>query len=71
MLNRLNELIEEKENFGFETTLTTLSYKNYIRKAKKAGYRVRLLFLWLNNSDIAIQRVRKRFLRAVTMFPKK
>jgi len=28
MLNRLNELIEENENFAFETTLAIRSYKN-------------------------------------------
>lgn len=45
MLKRLRELIEENENFGFETTLTTLSYKNILRTAKNRGYTIRLLFL--------------------------
>jgi len=60
MLKRLDELIAEKEDFGFETTLTTLSYKKLIAFAKEKGYSVRLLFLLLSSSDIAKQRVKKR-----------
>jgi predicted ABC-type ATPase len=44
MLNRINELIEENQNFAFETTLSTRSYKNKILTAKNKGYRVTLLF---------------------------
>jgi predicted ABC-type ATPase len=35
MLKRLQELIAEKENFGFETTLTTLSYKSLLNQARQ------------------------------------
>ena len=34
MLARIRMLIKEKQSFSFETTLTTLTYKNYTRKAK-------------------------------------
>jgi predicted ABC-type ATPase len=30
MLNRIKELLSENENFAFETTLSTKSYKNKI-----------------------------------------
>jgi predicted ABC-type ATPase len=49
MLNRIKELLSENENFAFETTLSTKSYKNKIIEAKKRGYRVTLLFFWLQN----------------------
>jgi predicted ABC-type ATPase len=60
MLGRIKTLIREKEDFGFETTLTTLAYKNYIKLAKETGFKVNLLFLWLNSGEIAKQRVNKR-----------
>lgn len=60
MLNRINELIEENQNFAFETTLSTRSYKNKIVEAKNKGYRVTLLFFWLQNVDLAKERVKIR-----------
>ncbi len=35
MLNRINELLGGNENFAFETTLSTRSYKKKIIKAKE------------------------------------
>ena len=60
MINRINELIFEQETFAFETTLATRSYRNKILKAKKKGYNVTLLFFWLSNVNLAIERVRIR-----------
>jgi predicted ABC-type ATPase len=60
MLNRIKELLSENENFAFETTLSTKSYKNKIIEAKKRGYRVTLLFFWLQNIELAKERVKTR-----------
>lgn len=60
MLNRINELLSENENFAFETTLSTRSYKNKIVEAKDKGYRVTLLFFWLQNIELAKERVKIR-----------
>ncbi len=60
MINRINELIFEQETFAFETTLATRSYRNKILKAKKKGYNVTLLFFWLSNVNLAIERVKIR-----------
>lgn len=62
MLHRLNELLENNENFAFETTLATKSYKSRVIKAQKKNYTVTLLFFWLRNVDMAIERVRTRVL---------
>lgn len=62
MLNRINELLFAEENFAFETTLSTRSYKNKIIEAKAKGYRVSLLFFWLQNIDLAKERVKTRVL---------
>lgn len=60
MLQRINELLNSEENFAFETTLATKSYRSKIFLAKKKGYTVTLLFFWLRNIDLAIERVRTR-----------
>ncbi len=62
MFHRIDELLSENENFAFETTLSTLSYKNKIIKAKEKGYRVTLLFFWLQNIKLAKERVKMRVL---------
>lgn len=60
MLNRINELLQENESFAFETTLSTKSYKNKILKAKEQGYTITLLFFWLENIELAKERVEIR-----------
>lgn len=60
MINRINELLEINENFAFETTLATKSYKSKVVYAQSKNYTVTLLFFWLQNVDLAIERVRTR-----------
>lgn len=60
MLKRINELLSENEHFAFETTLSTKSYKNKIIEAKEKGYRVTLLFFWLQSIELAKERVKTR-----------
>ena len=60
MLRRIEELIEMRENFAIETTLTTLSYQHTISSAQAAGYNVTLVFFWLNDVNLAIERVKLR-----------
>ncbi len=60
MLNRINELMNSKVDFVIETTLSTLSYANFILECKKIGYEIVLIFVWLNHPDIAKERVKKR-----------
>ena len=60
MLRRLDELLSNGENFAFETTLATKSYKNKVKVAKENGFKVILLFFWLRNVELAIERVKIR-----------
>jgi len=62
MLNRIDDLMNQKVDFAIETTLTTKSYLNTIEKAKSLGYQVTLLFFWLNDVELAIERVKTRVL---------
>jgi predicted ABC-type ATPase len=60
MLKRIKELAEQKIDFAFETTLSTLSYVSFIKDCKKKGYEVVLIFVWLNHPKLAKQRVLQR-----------
>ncbi len=60
MLNRINDLMEMNESFAFETTLATKSYRSKLVHTKEIGYKVTLVFFWLQSVDLAIERVRAR-----------
>lgn len=60
MLTRISELIEGGKDFAFETTLSTRSYVNTIKKAKEKGYFVTVLYFWLNSPELAVERVKVR-----------
>lgn len=60
MLNRINELLLNNENFAFETTLATKSYRSKVTIAQEKGYKAMLLFFWLQDVDLAIERVKTR-----------
>lgn len=60
MLHRINELLETNQTFAFETTLATKSYKSKVIEAQTKGYNVTLLFFWLRDVDLAIERVKTR-----------
>jgi predicted ABC-type ATPase len=60
MLKRIRELLSNDINFAFETTLSTKSYKQTILHAKSKGYRITLLFFWLQNAELAKERVKTR-----------
>lgn len=60
MIQRIGDLMKRGVTFAVETTLSTRSYVNLIRRAHKAGYQVELIFLWLSSPDVAVQRVAHR-----------
>lgn len=60
MLNRIHRLVETGVDFAFETTLATKSYVSFIKKVKNAGYKVTLVFVYLNSVELAKQRVKER-----------
>ena len=57
MLERLEQLIGENKSFSFETTLSGLTYLDFIRKAKEKGYGITLFFVFLNSVKLAKERV--------------
>jgi predicted ABC-type ATPase len=60
MLQRIKYLFDKDQDFAFETTLATKSYKNLVSDAQKKGYAVILIFFYLNSQDLAVKRVETR-----------
>lgn len=60
MLQRIDQLLAGRESFGFETTLTTISYLKTVEHAKSIGYPVTLFYVWLNTPQVAVERVKNR-----------
>jgi predicted ABC-type ATPase len=70
MLKRIEYLLERNESFSVETTLATKSYINLVRRAQKKGYKVSVLFFWLNSPDLALLRVAERVAKGGHDIPK-
>jgi predicted ABC-type ATPase len=60
MLKRVNELLANGHDFAFETTLSTRSFVDLCKRAREKDYSIVLVFLWLNSSELAIERVKQR-----------
>ena len=60
MLQRIEDLLGRHKTFSLETTLATRSYVNLVKRAQKQGYRVCLLYFWLNSPELAKKRVAER-----------
>lgn len=60
MLNRIDDLVGRGIDFAVETTLATRSYIGTIQEAKKKGYFVSLIYFWLNDLRLAVDRVKRR-----------
>jgi predicted ABC-type ATPase len=56
----LLEIRARRESFALETTLSGMSLRNSITRLQRAGYLVRLVFLWVPSPEINVLRVAGR-----------
>lgn len=59
---RLNNYFENKISFAIETTLAGNNYLKTIKKAKELDYKVSLIYTFVENPQICIQRINVRVL---------
>ena len=62
MLERMNKLRDAGVDFGFESPLASRSFVPFLKSCQSRGYKVHLLYIWLNNVELAIERVANRVL---------
>jgi len=60
MIEEIESHVRRKESFAFETTLSGRRYARMIPQWQENSYRVKLVFLYLKDVKIAIERVRVR-----------
>lgn len=60
MLERLQQLAGDQEDFAFETTLASKTFAHWIQNLKQSGYTFHLFYLWLPSPEFAIARVAER-----------
>jgi len=70
MLDRIHKLFSKGQDFAFETTLASKSYRNFIIRAKENGCYVKLIYFWLQSPDLAIRRVETRVKEGGHSIPK-
>lgn len=60
VLNELSRLVNARQDFAFETTLSGKTYLRLMRHWKAKGYRIQIVFLSLPSVDLALQRIAAR-----------
>ena len=60
MLQRLAELAAQRADFAFETTLASRAFAPFLKRLSEDGYQVRLVYVWLNDPSLCVQRVAER-----------
>jgi predicted ABC-type ATPase len=60
MIERMRDLVQERQSFAFETTCAGRTHLHLLRRCKAEGWRLTLLFLWLPSPQAALDRVARR-----------
>ncbi|MEO5359078.1 MAG: zeta toxin family protein [Nitrospirota bacterium] len=60
MLDEIKRHVSKGESFAFETTLSGRIYATMIPQWRRIGYKIKLIFLYLTNVAIAVERVKNR-----------
>ena len=60
MIAEIESHVREKRSFAFETTLSGRRYARMIPQWQDLGYRIKLVFLYLEDVRIAVERIRVR-----------
>ena len=58
-------------DFAFETTLSGLTYLNWLKQFKKLGYSIHMYYLWVADIDLALARIKERVMRGGHHVPAK
>lgn len=63
MIKRLRDLLDSDKSFAFETTGAGTNFIKYLKEAQQKKYEIHLLYLWLNDVELAVERVAQRVAR--------
>jgi len=60
VLEQIKENSKNGVDFGFETTMSGVTYLKYFKMFKEKGYKINIFFLWIPGSQLAVARVKDR-----------
>jgi len=60
VLEQIKAYSENGVDFGFETTMSGITYLKYFKMLKEKSYKIHIYFLWIPSSQLAIARVKDR-----------
>ena len=63
LLEQIRTLASKRSDFGFETTLSGVTYVSLLRKLKNQGYKIHLFFLWIPTVEVTLARIADRVRR--------
>ncbi|MBE6455827.1 MAG: hypothetical protein E7014_05220 [Alphaproteobacteria bacterium] len=60
LLSQLEDYVQQEKSFALETTLSGGLYTKVIQRLKDKGYQVQLIYVFLDNPDLCIERIKVR-----------
>jgi len=60
MLQEMEAHLARGADFALETTLASRTLAPFVRRCQSAGYRFILIYVWLEDADLAVSRVARR-----------
>lgn len=60
LVDRIQALEQNRQDFAFETTLATKMLTTRVRSWRDSGYEVNLVYFWLQSEELAVARVESR-----------
>jgi predicted ABC-type ATPase len=63
LVEQIRLLAGKRSDFGFETTLSGVTYVSLFRKLRAEGYKIHLFFLWIPTVEMALARIADRVRR--------
>ncbi len=70
-LREIEQSIQKRENFAFETTLSGKSHLSRVSRMLEDGWRVELIYLWIPGVTASLNRVRQRVRQGGHNIPEK
>jgi predicted ABC-type ATPase len=70
MLEEIRGHARAARSFAFETTLSGLVYSRWIPRWRRQGYRVKIIYLRLTSTELALSRVAARVLQGGHAVPR-
>jgi predicted ABC-type ATPase len=60
LLNKIDKLFQNKQSFAIESTLAGNYLIKFIHKARSLGYKISIIYFFVDNPDVCINRIKIR-----------